>query len=169
MLRPKGRKLEARSAESGPAWGRCKLPQWGPAAAKSFVVFFVFSDDRSCYRKPCLVLCKCVISHMFVIFCGPNRGPRSSGPWPTGSLNRLNPRFLRHWVWGLNPPNSLPPANFAYVNFSTCCTCRYIQYLSQLYNLINYICYINFLLIPVSVSFYFSSIVTLRCVNFCTN
>jgi len=30
---------------------RCKLPQWGPPAAKGFDAF-VFLDDLSCYRKP---------------------------------------------------------------------------------------------------------------------
>jgi len=40
--------------------------------------------------------------HTFVIFCG----PRSSGP--TGSFNRPNPRFLRHWVCGDKPPPQHP-------------------------------------------------------------
>ena len=88
MLRLQELKLEARSAECGCgalgegcywAWERCKLPQWSPPAAKGF--------DACCVQmtSPAIESPVCTVQVW----------PHSGAP---GSLNRLNPRVLRHWI-----------------------------------------------------------------------
>ena len=80
----------------GPATGpreRCKLPQWGPPAAKGFGTFRVLKWPLLLLETLC-VLCKCVISYIFCIFCGPTRGPQELGAQIQWTV--WTPRCLHH-------------------------------------------------------------------------
>ena len=65
----------------GPATGpreRCKLPQWGPPAAKGFGTFHVLKWPLLLLETLCVL---CVSFHtFFVFFVAPLGAPRSSGP-----------------------------------------------------------------------------------------
>ena len=85
---------------------RCKLPRTGSGVEpqpKSNLVHFSLKI-RHVVATILMIFLRVLPKK---IFCGPTtRGPRSSGApvssWGPGSLNRLNPHFLRHWLsWAI--------------------------------------------------------------------